>query len=378
MLVITARQAYHSGINTMDDAIVVKAARTFLHGGSPYADKRFLYFPSAVLAAVPQALVSTHTLKLVVPCLTLGLVVLGWFLALRIFNASPFSRLSVLGLFGLAFFEPLRNLTQLGNWTAVSVAALPGALLLARRSRWVWAGVVIGLAIAVKPMLVPVGLLFLFARRPLAFAAAALVPAVASAGAAAVMPQPSLFFTKTLPFLMHGQDQFAAPYDGSLTTVLPRLGVPHAAAIAVAAALALSTLVLAWRRWARGGDEGVRLVEVAAMLMLVAFLFSKPAFDHYMLVVLVPLAASIASPESAVRSPWFLLALVPHIAAFQVADYDAVQKWAFKVAATHVTIAVLLGVRTLRPARPVAHDEQLADRLGEPLDRVPRPAPVRG
>lgn len=40
----------------MDNAIVVRAARAWLAGGSPYDDPHFLYLPSAVLAAAPQAM----------------------------------------------------------------------------------------------------------------------------------------------------------------------------------------------------------------------------------------------------------------------------------------------------------------------------------
>ncbi|MFD7643222.1 glycosyltransferase family 87 protein [Kitasatospora sp. NPDC059795] len=347
---VTVYNARHSGINMMDNTFIVKAAQTFVDGGTPYADKRFLYFPSSVLVAAPMTFVPSYWLGWLVPALTTGMVLLGWLFAVRIFRVSVFSRLSVLGVLFFCFFGPLRNLAQLGNWTAYSALALPAALLLASRARWVWAGVVIGLAIATKPMLVPFALIFLIARRPKAFAAAAAVPLALCGVAAAIMPQPGLFFTKTLPFLLHGQDEFARPYDASLGTLLARVHVPSAVATGVAALLALALLVGAWRRWNRGDEVEIRLVETGVMLMVAANIVSKPAFDHYLLVILPVLLASVVRTGSVARSPWLWIALIPRMAGFTLPWLDVVEHWAYSVAAVNVTVALLLLDRAFRPA----------------------------
>ncbi|WP_051731796.1 glycosyltransferase family 87 protein [Kitasatospora phosalacinea] len=357
MYFVTVYNARHSGINMMDNSFVVKAAQTFVDGGSPYADKRFLYFPSSVLVAVPMTAVPPYWLGWLVPALTSGMAVLGWFCAVRIFRVSLLSRLSVYGLLFLCFFAAFRNLAQLGNWTAYSALALPAALLLASRGRWVWAGVVVGLAVATKPMLVPFALIFLIARRPKAFAAAAAVPLALCALAAAVMPQPGLFFTKTLPFLLHGQDRFARPYDASIGTMLARLHFPGAVAMGVAALLALALLVGAWRRWNRGGDEALRLVEVGAMLMVAANIASKPAFDHYLLVTLPVLLASVVRVGSVARSPWLWFAIVPRMAGFTLPWLDVVEHWAYSVALVNVTVAALLLQRAFWPGTVPADEE---------------------
>ncbi|WP_241844212.1 glycosyltransferase family 87 protein [Kitasatospora sp. CB01950] len=351
MLGVVVFDAHRSGINTMDNAFVVKAAQTFLDGGSPYADRRFLYLPSSVLFAVPPTLLSEEARFWLVPAGTAALVVAGWFLALRLFRVPCLSRLGVLGVLFLCFFGPFRNLVQLGNWTACSVAALPAALVPASRGRWVRAGLVVGVALAVKPMLLPLTLLFLFARRPKAFLAAAAVPLATAGAAAALMPEPGLFVTRTLPFLLRGQDSFAKPYDASLTTLLPRVGVPERLALAVAGLLALALLVGAWRRWRAGGDEGLRLAETAAMLMAAACLAGRPAFDHYLLVLLPVLAASVVRAGSVARSPWLWIALIPRMAGFELLWVDAVEHWAYSVAAVNLTVAALL---LRRVARPVA------------------------
>lgn len=50
-----------------DNAFVVKAADALLSGASPYEDKRFLYLPSAVIMAVPEALLPHWALRWLLP-----------------------------------------------------------------------------------------------------------------------------------------------------------------------------------------------------------------------------------------------------------------------------------------------------------------------
>ncbi|MFF5445987.1 glycosyltransferase family 87 protein [Streptomyces sp. NPDC012888] len=328
-----------------DNAFVVGAADTLLAGGSPYEDKRFLYLPSAVLVAVPQALLPTGVLRWVLPVGMSALLVFGWWCALRLFSVPRGSRFAWVGFAALAIgFKPYVNLVLIGNWTAVSAAALPAALLLAHRRRWAAAGVVVGLAIAAKPMLVPVGLLFLLARQWRGLAAAVLVPAAMSLVGALLMPSPSLFFTKTLPFLLQGQDAYALPWDASPIAVLPRLSVPAPVAVAVAGALAAAGLWAARRRWLRpdDGDGALRLVETACMVMLAAFLVSRPSFDHYLLVVLPLLLASLVRPASASRSPWFWAAVVPQVIGMPWNWFFVSERRAFKDCFTLCVLAVTL------------------------------------
>ncbi|MEW1633935.1 glycosyltransferase family 87 protein [Streptomyces sp. NPDC093801] len=339
-----------------DNAFVVKAADALLEGVSPYEDKRFLYLPSAVLMAVPEALVPREVLRWLLPAGISGLVAVGWWASLRLFSVPLCSRFAVggLGLLGLAY-KPYLNLVLIGNWTAISVAALPVALLLAHRRSWAAAGLVVGLAIACKPMLVPVGLVFVLARRWRGLAVAVLVPAGLSLAGALLMPSPTLFFTKTLPFLLQGQDAYALPWDASPIAVLPRLGVPQPVAVVVAGAGAAAGLWAAWRRWRRPDPEGdggeLRLVETACTVMLAVFLVSRPSFDHYLLLVLPPLLASGVREGSAPRSGWFWAALVPQAAGIPWPSEIAHKRRAFRDCLTLCGLAGLLVRRALRSGR---------------------------
>jgi arabinofuranan 3-O-arabinosyltransferase len=325
----------------MDNAIVVRAARTWLAGGSPYDDPHFLYLPGAVLAAAPQALLSPAALRLLVPLAVTACLAAGWACALRLHRVPLRSRLAALGLAGLAAgFAPFAHLILLANWTATAALALPLGLLLADRNRWTAAAVVLGTAIALKPVLVPAALLFVFAGRWRALALLVALPTTASAVAALFLPDPTGFFTRTLPFLLRGDDDFVRLYEASPAAVLPRLGVPQGPAALLALLAAAVGVGCAYRRWRRADAGPLRLTETAAALMLSAFLVSRPSYDHYLVIVVPLLLASVPRAGSVARSPWFWLALVPQLPGLSWPYLEPVQRRAFKDA---LTLCVLAG-----------------------------------
>ncbi|WP_030420818.1 glycosyltransferase 87 family protein [Streptomyces sp. NRRL F-5065] len=345
-----ARSAPDGG---MDNAIVVRAARTWLAGGSPYDDPHFLYLPSAVPAAVPEALLPGAVLRVLVPCAVTALLVLAWGCALRLHGVPLRSRLAALGPLALAAgFAPFGHLVRLGNWTVVAVVALPLCLLLASRGRWTAAGAVVGAAVALKPLLAPVALLFVFARRPRALAAAVLPPVLASAAAALLMPDPAGFVTRTLPFLLHGDDGFVRFYEASPAAVLPRLGVPAVFAEGAALLAAGAGVLCAYLRWRRADPGPGRLAETGAGLMLSAFLVSRPSYDHYLLVVLPVLLAGLPAAGSAARRPGFWIALVPQVPGVPWPWLEAERRRAFKDAFTLCVLAVTVAGRARAGSGP--------------------------
>ncbi|MET9253343.1 glycosyltransferase 87 family protein [Streptomyces sp. NPDC003717] len=356
------RTARAAGDGGMDNAIVVRAARSWLAGGDPYDDPHFLYFPSAVLAAAPQALLPGAVLRVLVPCAVTALLALGWAAALRLHRVPLGSRFAALGLLGLAAgFAPFGHLVRLGNWTVTAAAALPLALLLASRGRWAAAGAVIGAAVALKPLLAPVLLLFLFAGRWRALAAAVLIPACASGAAALLLPDPAGFLTRTLPFLLHGDDGFVRLYEASPAAVLPRLGVPLSLARALGVLAAGAGVVCAYRRWRRSDPGPLRLAETGAGLMLSAFLVSRPSYDHYLLVVLPLLLAGLPYAGSVARRPWFWIALVPQLPGLGWPWLETDRRRAFRDAFTLCALAVTVARRGVAgSAVPVTAGERPA------------------
>ncbi|MET8249002.1 glycosyltransferase 87 family protein [Streptomyces sp. NPDC005202] len=333
----------------MDNGFVVHAGQVWLHGGAPYADRRFLYLPSAVLFAAAQAVLPPLVLRVAAPVVCVAVLGAGWWCAVRLFRVPARSRFAVLGLLGLVLlWAPFGHLVELGNWTAVSALALPWALLLADRGRWGAAGVVLGVSVAVKPLLLPVVVLFVLARQWRALAWMLSLPTALSLGAALMMPNPGGFFTRTLPFLLKGGDALMRPFDCSLPAVLPRLGVPPALAELVAVAAAAAGVTCAWLRWRRADPGPARLADTAAMLMLASYLVSRPSYEHYLVVVVPLLLAGALEAGSVTRSPWFWGALIPQVPEFAFPHLDASTRRAFKDTVTLCALALVLAVRCAR------------------------------
>jgi len=298
---------------SLDNVLVVDAARKLAHGFSPYESVRFLYPPSSLPFALALTPFTDHQLIRLFPWALAGLLLLGWWMALRMFEVPFFSWLGVLGIGVFSIFNPAVSVVELGNWAAAVVPLMSLALLLMSRERWLAAGLVIGLSIAIKPMLVPIGLIFLLARRWGGFAVAAGTPLAIAAAVLPFLPQPGLFFTKTVPFLLHGQDGFARPYDSSLLAILPRIGIDGPVVTVIRGLVLLLTVAVAVLLWRRGGDQRLRLVHTSTALMVGTFLVSTPTFGYYPMVLVPVLVASFVVPGSITRSVWYWIASIPQV-----------------------------------------------------------------
>ncbi len=366
--------------NSMDNLFVVRAARLLLDGASPYESERFVYPPSSIPVALLQAHVPDATIRAASAFVVGALLLVAWWAALRLFDAGLGSWLGALGVAAASSFIPAMHLAVLGSWTVLVACLASVALLLMGRGRWLAGGVVIGLSIAVKPMLMPVGLVFLLARRWGGFAAAAGLPVVLCAAVLPFIPQPGLFFTKTIPFLLGGQDEFARPFDGSLQAILPRLGVEGAPVTVARVAVFVLMIVVAVLRWRRGDDERVRIVETSAVLMLGTFLVSTPSFDHYPMILVPALVAAVVVPGSAARSVWFWIALAPFVTSLRWVFIDFLDsgrsgvRQVFKMFAWNVLLLAMFTVTAWTRRRRGAP----ADDGAGPGPAAAVPAPRRG
>ncbi|GAA3277054.1 DUF2029 domain-containing protein [Dactylosporangium vinaceum] len=371
------RISLYGPMHSMDNRLVVDAVRRLYDGVSPYESERFLYPPSSVPFVLLLTPLSDRWLERLFPWGLAALLLLGWWAALRMFGSGLRSWLGVAGVAAFALFTPTVSVVELGNWTAPVAALMAVALLLMGRGRWIAAGVVIGVSIAVKPMLVPIGLIFLLARQWRALGVAAGIPIAICAIVTPLLPEPALFFTRTVPFLLGGQDDFARPYDSSLAAMLPRIGIDGVALAMVRIAVVAATVAAATRRWRTGGDERLRLVDTSAIVMIGTFLAGTPAFGYYPLIVLLPLVASAPVRGSVARSVWFWVALVPLVRPLQFIGVDfldgghAGYRQAAKPLAWMAVAGALLLLRTWRgePAPPPVLPVQ-------PTAREPLPAAV--
>ncbi|MGX6608365.1 glycosyltransferase family 87 protein [Micromonosporaceae bacterium Da 78-11] len=210
------------------------------------------------------------------------------------------------------------------------------------------------------------GLVFLLARRWSGFAAAAGIPLAIAGATLAFLPDPGLFFTKTVPFLLHGQDNYSRPWDSSLSVMLPRFGIEGTWVSLIRGLVLLLTVVTAFLRWRRGGDQRLRIVETSATVMIGTFLVMTPTFTYYPMVILPALVGSAVVTGAISRSVWFWITLVPSLVGMRVIVFDFLvpegQESTYLQVYKHIlwilAVGVLLMVKVFWPgSSPAAQDE---------------------
>jgi arabinofuranan 3-O-arabinosyltransferase len=273
-----------------DLVTVWRAESVFAHGGQPYnrvatAGRLYLYPPSSLLVLRPVAALSLREAQV------LGLVAtaaLAW--AVVMVTSAALGRrwwglTSAVVIFALHWAQPMIDELKLENVTVLCALALAVFCLLAARDHFVAAAVVIGLSLAIKPLLLPVALVFLLARKPRAFCVAIAVPAVLNAIAFAVVADPNQVWSK-LPSLLDRAGT-GVVLNSAWTGVGVILGLPAFATILLRLATVALVIAGAWWSWRRLHDPATRLITTAGVLLMGAFLAGTLSENHFML-TLVP------------------------------------------------------------------------------------------
>lgn len=307
-----------AGSPTDDFTTVWSAARRFIERVPVYnevyhhVDPHYLYNPGATLVLAPLGLVPSVDaarpwfILLNAICIVLALAWLtrlsGYSLAHPIFPVS----------LALAFAtEAVTNTLVFSNINGVLLLALTAFLALMRARRDVAAGVVLGLAIVVKPMFAPLLVLPLMQLRWRALAAGVAAPLVLNLVAWPLTPGARDYIDVVVPYL--GQTRDYA--NSSLSGLAVYFGMPawvHATVFAVIAA-AVAVAVLGLARW-RYSDEWLWLSVSSAVLLAGVCLLSSLGQAYYSM-MLFPALFTAAHRTSPFHSapPWLgaILCLAP-------------------------------------------------------------------
>ncbi|MGY1841103.1 MULTISPECIES: glycosyltransferase 87 family protein [unclassified Modestobacter] len=299
-----------------DLGVVLVAGQHLLDGQPVYDDPFFLYLPSAALLAAPLALLP-GSLVVAGGALAAGLAIV-WVVtaSVRLLNPAAPDWLAPTVLVGALISLPGGALVYGANTEFVALAALPLLYRWAADRRWTRFGLLLGLTVAVKPILVGLVLLPLLARRWRAVGWAVVVPVVLSALALALMPDRGQLLGTALPRLLGGPPTPFLGVDASLSGVLRGLGVGEPWSLAARAAVALLGLGAAVVRWHRPGDPTTRVVESGTLVVLTTTVASSVAWDHYALFA-IPALVLVTRPDALVRRGWLMWpCLLPLLAEF--------------------------------------------------------------
>ena len=281
-----------------DFYILHDGAVRLVTGGSVFADPFFLLTPSALFVVGPFGLLGQQAAFMVWNTLSVLAIPVAVVAIARFVGARASGAVGAAVLLGLSLSEGLTSTLVLGNLNNSLLLALGSAYLLAeRRDRRVLAGVLLGACLAIKPVLVLVLLVPLFARRWRTVGWAIGVPAVLNVVGLALVPHRSDFFTVTVPQQLEAR--LAA--NSSLWAVGTYLGVPPWL-VALARVVVLALAVLGAWRLRSHPDRVLALAAAYGLLVLAAFLVSSLGQGYYSL-FLVPVLATAVLPGSPVRNP---------------------------------------------------------------------------
>jgi arabinofuranan 3-O-arabinosyltransferase len=288
------RGAHAGQLLGLDAQSLWLAAEAAVRGESPFSTSfPFVYLPSSALLAWPFGLGSNDVLKGVFLLLTGVGIPLAAALSVRLVGMSARSWLAALLALATTLTLPGQYAYSLLNFMIVALVMLPFVLAQMRAVQWTSCGVLVGVSIAVKPMLVPLGWFALIDRRWRALAVMAGIPLVLSLLALALLPEPDRFFTEVLPWLLQGEDETLWPYLSALLPVGLVQGWPLAVVNAVRLGVAALGLVLATLLWRRTADQTLRVVESTGLLLAASFLAFSAATPTYLLLLLPLLASSV-------------------------------------------------------------------------------------
>jgi arabinofuranan 3-O-arabinosyltransferase len=336
-----------------DTVPIWRAVHALLTHGEIYTQRGagdFLYLPSALLMLLPLGALGLRTAKAVLFFADIGAILLSAGLLLRLFGFRIAGLAGAITLCGLSFAWPVFFTIGAGNVDALVLLGFSAFLVAASRSSRTWAGIFIGLAIALKPVLVPVLLVVALYRWWRALAAAVLVPFVLSGVVLLAAPESRDYFSHTLPLLWHGQSLRIQHVSISLSSVGDNLGLPRPATDLARLLVFFAAAVLVWRRRTSSTAEPHRLVELSTIVLVAAFLLSTFAFPFYG-VYLIPFAVAAVTRSSDLHN-WVTWAALFCVAVKENWHLDQLPQRLNQLLAARLTfgfllvlVAIYLGVR---------------------------------
>ncbi len=296
-------KAIHGSV-TDDFRPVYSAVRAFLDSEAVYTaelryvDPHYLYPPGGTLLLSPLGLFDEPTGRLVFLFANVAAAVVGVAVLLRVFGYSHRSLLAPVCYLVLFTSEGLINTVTFGNINGLFLLAEAVFLALLLHRHDLAAGVVLGLTIAIKPILAPLLLIALVRRQWSTVAAALTVPVAATALAWPLAADPGRYFVHNLPYSLAVRDYFNSSISG--------FGAYHGlhpavvlTARAVVAVIVATSLWLLYRQHLN--DELMFVCTATGVLLTGEFVLSSLGQQYYSL-FLLPFLLTVVRPRSVLRN----------------------------------------------------------------------------
>jgi arabinofuranan 3-O-arabinosyltransferase len=301
-----------NGNITDDFKPVYRAVLNFRHGWDiynehfDYVDPHYLYPPGGTLIMAPFGYLPFAESRYLFVAFNTVAIVIAAYLLLRMFNFTLTSVAAPALLLAMFCTESVTNTLVFTNINGCILLLevlffrwlLNGSTTKRLAHEW-WAGVAIGLALVVKPVLAPLLLLPLLNRQWRAVVAAIVVPAVFNLAAVPLLSDPMDFFTRTLPYIMGTRDYFNSSIEGNGVY----FGLPTWLILLLRILFTLLAIGSLWLlfRYYRTRDPRFWLLTSSGVLLLWSWLVLSLAQGYYSM-MLFPFLMTVVLPNSVIRN----------------------------------------------------------------------------
>ncbi|MEU1429842.1 glycosyltransferase family 87 protein [Nocardia sp. NPDC005746] len=310
-----------NGFITDDFRPVYNASLAFLNHHAIYGenydttDPHYLYPPSGTLLISPLAILDPEKSRWGFILVNAIAILLAWYLLLKLFDYSLKSVAAPALLLGMFASETVTNTLVFTNVNGCLFLSMMVFIHLILKRQDLWAGVALGLAIAVKgPLLAPLLLIALARGQWKVFITALGIPVALNLIAWPLIVDFDQFWSHTLPYLTESRDYFNSAIVGNGAYYGVADWLVWVIRIAMAAIVAL-TLWLLYRYYR---EDEVFFVCTSAGIMITATLLLGSLGQMYYSMYLFPLLMTVVLPNSVMRNwpAW--------VAVFGFMSYD---KW---------------------------------------------------
>ena len=287
-----AVEYYRRGLFSLDFDVVWAAAHALLHHRTHW--KEFVYPPGCLVFALPLAVLPLRVARLVIYAAQFAGLAFTFWAVTRITRQSLGSRGVAAVACLLAVGGQMAYAVNYENVTILLVALAAGFFLAVDRGRWTAAAVLLGISLTVKPLLVPLVVVLLLARRWRETALVVGIPLVLSA---AVL----LYSGAASEFVHELTGSFGwnatAPVNVSITAAGRFLSLPEWLVTFVRGGTLVAGLGICHRFWRRPvaspGEQAVWLTAPLTVVLILCFTF---AWAYYAM-LLIPLVLVTLADE---------------------------------------------------------------------------------
>ncbi len=353
-----------NGSITNDFGTVYAATRRFLAGEPVYSENlltvqpHYLYAPSGTFVLAPFGMIDSYTAaRWLFILVNAAAIIVALWLLMRLFSLDVRSFAAPAILLAAFSTEAVTNTLVFTNVNGVIFLCQAAFLYFLHTRRLWWAGVAMGLSLAIKPMLAPLLVLPLIRKQWQPFVGALAIPAAAMAAGWAMSVDAGRYLEVTLPYMGEIRDY----YNSSLAGLGVYYGVPEPLILVARIAVVAATLLAVWLLLDyRHNHEVLWLATTSGVVLTGVFLVSSLGQMYYSM-MLIPIMLTVVLDRSLVRTwPAWLAAYAfffPDIwESVRWPYYGRVMEFAHPTLGWLLLLATVLVVLLWRRTDPARHE----------------------